>query len=120
MKTYQDPSVVNAKPANPTSKDLLTRPEDGVQMNTHYNKHLSNFFCNQMELDTKRFQIQTALTSCQKVQQARCDRAPGSMEDGVSGTRRLLDVQNPQQLETLEGQTEQRGRTRPLNVVDIT
>lgn len=24
--TYHDPSVVNIKPANPTSKDLLTRP----------------------------------------------------------------------------------------------
>lgn len=27
-KTYQDPSVVSIKPANPTSKDLFTRPAD--------------------------------------------------------------------------------------------
>lgn len=28
VKTYQDPSVVRKKPANPTSKDLFTRPAD--------------------------------------------------------------------------------------------
>ena len=26
ITTYQDPSVVSMKPANPTSKDLFTRP----------------------------------------------------------------------------------------------
>lgn len=40
IKTYQDPSVVSMKPANPTSKDLFTRPAD--DRNTNWVQ--TNFF----------------------------------------------------------------------------
>lgn len=42
------------------------------------------------------------LTSGQKVKQACSHRTPGSMQDGVSGTRRPLDIQDPQQLKALK------------------
>jgi len=46
------------------------------------------------------------LTRDQEVQHAGSERAPGPVQDGVSGTRGVLDVQDPQQLEALKDRRE--------------